>query len=95
MPVSPLLSPSELAAALATLPGWQAEGGHLVHGRKFSSYLDGVRFAGAVAEVAEAMNHHPDILIRWRQVRLSIFTHSAGGLTERDAEFARRVSALT
>jgi 4a-hydroxytetrahydrobiopterin dehydratase len=52
-------------------------------------------FANRVAEVAEELDHHPDILVHgWNRVRLSVTTHSEGGLTAGDFELARRVDAL-
>ena len=93
-PMPALLTADEFSAALTALPGWSEQSGQLVLERRFSAYHDGVQFAVGVAEVAEAMNHHPEILIRWRRVRVSICTHSAGGLTALDVEFARRVDGL-
>ncbi len=92
---SPLcLSDSELSAALAVLPGWAVDNGQLVHERRFPAYMDGIRFAAAAGEAAERMNHHPDILIQWRKVLLSIYTHSAGGLTVLDIAFAGEVNRI-
>ena len=73
------------------VPGWEIEGGELVKVFKFGSYLEGVEFARKCGEVAEEMNHHPDLLIQWRKVRVSISTHSEGGVTGLDFEFAKRV----
>jgi 4a-hydroxytetrahydrobiopterin dehydratase len=92
--MQPLLEPDILAAQLQDLPAWRVEDGCLVTDLRFSSYMAGVHFACAVAEMAEQMNHHPDIHIGWRRVRLSIQTHSAGGITELDTQFAARVDEL-
>ena len=80
---------------LESLDGWEIVNGELVKVFAFGAYLDGVEFAKRCAELAEEMNHHPDLLIQWRKVRVSIVTHSAGGLTELDFEYAEKVEALT
>ncbi len=94
MPAPVLLTAAEISAALSGLPGWVVESGWLVHEQTFPAYLDGVQFALRVAETAERQNHHPNIWIGWRRLRLSITTHSAGGLTELDFAFARAVQVL-
>ena len=86
-----LLNAEELTAGLLEVPGWEIEGGELVKVFKFGRYLEGVEFARKCGEVAEEMNHHPDLLIQWRKVRVSISTHSEGGVTGLDFEFAKRV----
>lgn len=89
-----LLTPEEIAARLPEVPDWRVEDGQLVCERAFPGYRDGLAFAVAVAELAEERNHHPDILLAWRKVRLSLCTHSAGGLTELDFALAAAVSRL-
>jgi 4a-hydroxytetrahydrobiopterin dehydratase len=54
-----------------------------------------VLYVGAVAYLAEAANHHPDITIQWNKVTLTLSTHSAGGLTAKDFALARTIDALT
>lgn len=76
---------------LEPLEGWEIVNGELVKVFTFGSYLEGVDFARKCGEVAEEMNHHPDLLIQWRKVRVSIVTHSAGGLTALDFEYAKKV----
>ncbi len=76
---------------LEGLDGWEVVNGELVKEFSFGSYLGGVEFAKRCGILAEEMNHHPDLLIRWRKVRVSIVTHSAGGLTELDFEYAGKV----
>jgi 4a-hydroxytetrahydrobiopterin dehydratase len=87
------LSEKESAARLSRLPGWEISGGRLRREYRFEAYLDGVAFATRVAELAEAADHHPDILIGYRQVTLTLVSHDAGGLTDRDFELAARVDA--
>ena len=61
---------------------------------ELESFPAAIAFVGRLAEVAEAENHHPDIDIRYRRVRVRWTTHSAGGITERDRELAARTDEL-
>jgi 4a-hydroxytetrahydrobiopterin dehydratase len=85
----PKLTESELQSALSTLPGWQVEDGQLAKTFDFDSYLAGVEFARKCANHAEEVDHHPDLLITWRKVRVALSTHSEGGITEKDVESAK------
>lgn len=80
---------------LESLSGWEIIDGELVKVFSFGNYLEGLEFAKGCGELAEEMNHHPDLLIQWRKVRVSIATHSAGGLTELDFDYAGKVEELT
>jgi len=60
-----------------------------------SDFRDAILFTGAVAYLAEQANHHPDILIQWNKVTLTLSTHSAGGLTANDFDLATKISALS
>ena len=73
---------------------WVREGASLVLTRSFPAFMDGIAFVRAVADVAEAMDHHPDIDIRWRTVTLRVSTHSSGGITQVDLDFADEVDRL-
>ena len=88
------LSKSELAMAMVPLKGWKLEDDELVKVYKFNSYTEGVAFANAVAWLAEAANHHPEIDIEWRKVTIDLTTHSAGGVTEKDFALAAQIDAL-
>ena len=89
-----LLNNTAIQSALAKLPGWQVEGRELVKEFQFASYLAGIEFVQQVARLAEEMNHHPDLLVRWRKVTVRLATHSAGGLTKLDVELAGKIAAL-
>jgi 4a-hydroxytetrahydrobiopterin dehydratase len=69
---------------LQALPGWQLHDAVIGKEFRFSSYLNGLDFAYAVGKIAEAQDHHPDILVKWRRVKLSLSTHSVKGLSEND-----------
>ena len=81
-------------AALADLPGWAREGDELVHVSKHGSFGPALAYVNAVGALAEAADHHPDIDIRWDTVTLRLSTHSEGGLTTKDVDLARQISAI-
>ena len=93
--MSELLSASEIQQRSQQLSAWQCDEKQLVQTRKFRDFVVAIRFVNRVAEIAEAMNHHPDIDIRWNQVRLVISTHSKGGLTEADFALAQKLDQIT
>ena len=59
----------------------------------FPTYLAGIRFVTYVAEIAEALNHHPDLEVGYRKVVVNITTHDAGGVTEKDFDLAEMIDA--
>ena len=74
---------------------WMRSGDALVRDFEFKDFAAAMWFVNRVAELAEARNHHPDILIHgWNNVRLTLSTHSEGGVTEADHELASAVDAL-
>ena len=93
--MSKLVDESKYEQLLNPLRGWVIEDSLLTKQFQFSGYLDGVAFAKKCGELAEEMNHHPDLLIQWRKVTVSITTHSAGGLTGLDFEYAGKVEKGT
>ena len=86
-----LLSDDEVRQRIAQLRGWERSGALIRKTYPFASFAEGMAFANRVAAVAELLDHHPDILIQYRQVTLTITSHDAGGLTERDFRLARRI----
>jgi 4a-hydroxytetrahydrobiopterin dehydratase len=73
---------------------WRQEGEALVRDQKFKDFADAMASVNRVAGLAEEVNHHPDILVHgWNNGRLTLTTHSAGGLTENDHDMARRIDA--
>lgn len=89
-----LLLPADLAAQLRDLPRWQVEDGRLVRTVQLDGFAAALDLVVAVGREAEEMNHHPDIDIRYDVVRLALWTHVAGGVTQCDIELAHRISAL-
>lgn len=84
------LSAERIKAALATVPEWQQTGDVIARTYTFKDFPAAIKFVNAVAELAEAAWHHPDIGIRWNKVTLALTTHDAGGLTEKDFDLARQ-----
>ena len=75
-------------------PRWKVHAEGLVADFLFPSYMEGIDFVRQVAEIAEGMNHHPDIWAGWRRVRLTIMTHSKKAITPLDGTFVEKVEAL-
>ena len=72
--------------------GWRRDGGAIVRDFELADFTAAIEFVQRVAEQAEAANHHPDILVHgWNKVRLTLSTHSEGGLTQADFELAARI----
>jgi 4a-hydroxytetrahydrobiopterin dehydratase len=90
----PLLSPGDVAAAMSQLPLWSGGTDGIERTLELSSFRAAVEAISVVADVAEQLDHHPDMDLRWTTVRIAVVTHSAGGLTELDLELARRVDDL-
>lgn len=77
-----------------TPESWTEVDGALERRFELPSFLEALAFVNRVGELAEAENHHPDIAIHYRSVTLRWWTHTAGGITDRDRELAERTSAL-
>jgi 4a-hydroxytetrahydrobiopterin dehydratase len=94
VPRPPRLSPEDVTAALDDLPLWSGGTDGIERTIRLPSFRAAVEAIGMIADVAEEMDHHPDIDLRWTKIRVAVVTHSAGGLTELDLALARRVDAL-
>jgi 4a-hydroxytetrahydrobiopterin dehydratase len=81
----------EISQALESLPHWRRDGDSITREVEAPSFLEGIDLVAAVAHVAEAADHHPDIDIRWRTVTFTLSTHSEGGLTEKDFALAGQI----
>ncbi len=89
-----LLNPEAIQTLLMEIPEWKLEGDTISRSVEFPSFLEAVDAVNKIAREAEAMDHHPDIDIRWRTVRLALATHSAGGLTTLDFQLAKKLDQL-
>jgi 4a-hydroxytetrahydrobiopterin dehydratase len=90
-----VLTPESVEESLRSLPQWKLEGQEIVRRYKFSDFAAAMVFVNRVAEKAETAQHHPDIDIRYNQVRLALVSHDQGGITERDIKMAGTIDALT
>ncbi|MET8145240.1 4a-hydroxytetrahydrobiopterin dehydratase [Sphaerisporangium sp. NPDC005288] len=88
------LDEAAIATRLSTVPDWKREGDEIRRTIVAPDFRTAIAIVNDVAEQAEAMNHHPDVDIRWRRLHLALTTHDAGGLTEKDFTLAARVDAI-
>lgn len=86
------LTDEEIERQLGDLPGWRRDGDTMRASFEAPDFLTGIAVVQEVAAAAEAMDHHPDIDVRWRTVTFALSTHSAGGLTQLDVELAHQIS---
>lgn len=92
----PVLGDDELQAALSAedAPRWELVGGKLVTVVACEGFVGALAFVEAVGRLAEEMNHHPDIDIRYDRVTLALVTHDADGITRLDVDLARAIDAV-
>ncbi|MCX7719040.1 MAG: 4a-hydroxytetrahydrobiopterin dehydratase [Candidatus Sumerlaeaceae bacterium] len=89
------LTQTEIESALSTLDGWSLAGGAIEKEYVLKDFAAALAFVNAVGAKAEEADHHPDILMHgWNKVRITLSTHSAGGLTELDIRLARVIDSL-
>ena len=79
---------------MADVEGWDEVDNALERTFTFGNFVEALAFVNRVGELAEAENHHPDIRIDYKNVTLRWWTHTAGGITDRDRELASRSAAL-
>ncbi len=87
------LTEKEIAGSLKKVPGWERKKHEISRLYIFSGFITAMAFVNHVAGLAEAMDHHPDILIQYKKVKLTLSTHSEGGLTDLDFTLARKIDA--
>ena len=83
------LSAEQIQENLGDLPSWSLNGDSLQRTFRFDDFVGSMAFVEKVADLSEEMNHHPDIMIRYNKVTLTLSTHDAGGITENDFTLAR------
>ena len=89
------LSDAEIDERLAAASAWRREGDSIVRDVECDGFSGAMALANAVAGAANDANHHPDILVHgYKNVRLTLSTHSAGGLTDDDFALARTIDGL-
>jgi 4a-hydroxytetrahydrobiopterin dehydratase len=90
------LTDADIQERLGGHPDWhRGNGQSIVREDAFTDFAAAIAFVNRVADLAEAANHHPDILVHgWNRVRLTLSTHSAGGLTDADFRLASQIDRL-
>jgi 4a-hydroxytetrahydrobiopterin dehydratase len=89
-----LLSAAEVDAQLTGVTGWSGDTNGITRTAALPTFAIAIAVVDQVAVVAEGMDHHPDIDIRWRNLTFVCASHSAGGVTELDFELARRIDDI-
>ena len=85
------LTAEAVQAALKKLPGWNLKDEAIDKQYTWPSFPDAIKFVNQVADLAEQADHHPDILINYRRVTLTLSTHSEGGITQKDFDLAEQI----
>lgn len=88
------LTQTQIAAQLENLPGWRIKDGELRRTYEFKTFVEAVNFINRLVEPAETAQHHPDLLVSYNRVTVSLTTHDAGGLTQKDFDLARIIARL-
>ena len=88
------LTADQIKAALVDVPGWQRDGPAIRRTYTHKDFKGSIKFVNAVAKVADAADHHPDLEIQWDKVTLRLTTHSSGGLTAKDFDLAAKLDKL-
>ena len=85
---------AQIKTALTTVPGWKKKGPAITRLYQFNDFPEAIKFVNTIARLAEKVQHHPDIDIRWNKVSLTLTTHDQGGLTEKDFSLAEKFDQL-
>ena len=88
------LRADQLAANLRKVPGWKLQGRRISRTFIFEDFVQVISFVDRLARIAEGMNHHPDISIKYNRIRLSLTTHDEGGLTSKDFRLAMKINSM-
>lgn len=89
-----LLNASEIQENLKGLDGWSLEGKLIKSTRKFKDFVEAIEFVNKLVEPAESAGHHPDLEISYNKVTISLTSHDAGGLTDKDFAMAKTISKI-
>lgn len=88
------LSDLEIQDRASQLPDWKLEGKKLTRTWIFENFIEAIEFVNRLVDPAERAGHHPDLYISYNKVSVSLTTHDAGGITEKDFDLAVVLSAL-
>lgn len=89
-----VLSQSEIDLALQKLSGWTRRGNAIERVLELADFAAAMKLVNLIADAAEAANHHPDILINYNRVTLTLVSHDSGGVTQRDIRMAGKISEI-
>jgi 4a-hydroxytetrahydrobiopterin dehydratase len=88
------LTEEQIGEKMGEIEGWEREGAAITKNFDRGDFVGSVKFVDSIVEPAEEMNHHPDLSISWSEVKVTLSTHSEGGLTDNDFELAAKIDAL-
>jgi 4a-hydroxytetrahydrobiopterin dehydratase len=89
------LTSDQIQTRLASLPNWNVKNSVLTHTFTLQDFAHGVLLIGAIGQLAEAANHHPDLRLHdYKMLTIELSTHSEGGLTEKDFDLAVQIQGL-
>ncbi|MBK7404027.1 MAG: 4a-hydroxytetrahydrobiopterin dehydratase [Phycisphaerales bacterium] len=88
------LTENQIEAELANLPDWGETSGQIQRTFQFPDFRGSMSFVASLAEYAERVQHHPDILIRYDKVTVTVSTHDAGGVTAKDFALAQEANRI-
>lgn len=77
------------------MENWKTENNKLVREFEFGNFMQAMTFVNQVADLAEQESHHPDIMISFNKVRVSLSTHDAGGVTDKDHSLAKKIDEIS
>jgi 4a-hydroxytetrahydrobiopterin dehydratase len=89
-----LLNQTEINQKIQNLSGWTTDGKEITRTFKFKDFVTAIEFVNQLVEPAEAAGHHPDLAISYNQVTVSLTTHDAGGITQKDFDLAQQITKL-
>ncbi|MEZ4487177.1 MAG: 4a-hydroxytetrahydrobiopterin dehydratase [Cyanobacteriota/Melainabacteria group bacterium] len=93
---SPVLAPKEIDALLKEVDGWSSFNAERIEkSYSFPDFMGAMELANKIALIAEQEGHHPDLHIRWGELRVEIWTHAVNGLTENDFILAAKIDDLS
>jgi 4a-hydroxytetrahydrobiopterin dehydratase len=93
-PKEPTYDETQIAERLNALPGWYYEDGWIRRVYKTDGWPTTLMLVNAIGYIAEAADHHPDLSVSWGRVTVKLSTHSAGGITDKDFDLARRIEDI-
>jgi 4a-hydroxytetrahydrobiopterin dehydratase len=87
----PKLNPEQVTEKLKALSGWERKGDAIAKQYTFKQFMDAIHFINRIAEIAEQMDHHPDMLVNYRRVTFTLSTHDQGGITDKDFKLGEAI----